>query len=134
MSFVTGRGVVVLAAVTTQYNVEHPRQTDSNTGNVDQNRTRYQIVELVNTTTGMVYVAFDRAVVAPVGNGVQGNKGQQTGITGPIAATPGDFDFSVPNGSWPCVDMTIPVGSTYIAVYSTAAGAVTLNYGTLIDG
>lgn len=134
MSFAVGRGIIVLAAATTQYNVEHPTLIDVNTGNVDTRKPRWKMCEIVNATTAMVYVAFDRAVVVPAGNGVQGNKGQQTGITGPIAATPGDFDFSVPNGSWPAVDVPIPLNSTYMSIYSTAAGAVTVNYGGMVDG
>lgn len=134
MSFVAGRGGVLLAAATTQYKVEHPRLVDLNSGNVDTSKVRYPIVEIVNATTAMVYVAFDRAVVPPAGNGVQGNQMPYTGLTGPIAATPGDFDLAVPNGSWPAVDDSIPVGSVYMSIYSTAAGVVNFNYGQMLDG
>lgn len=132
MTFVVGRAAVVVAAATTQYKVEHPRNTDINTGNVDTSKTRWPMVEICNGTTDMVFVAFDRVVGPPTGNGVQGSQTPTTGITGPIAATPGDFDYAICAGKQ--IDDNIPVGSVYFSVYSVAIGPTTISYGDIIRG
>ena len=132
MTFLCNRSIVVLGAVTSQYVVEHPQIIDANTY-IAQQSLRPSVTEITNMTTGVVYVAFDRAVVAPVGNGVQGviNPAVYT-RTGPIAATPGDFDLAITSGSgWGAVDAAIPFSSRYMSVYTTIAGAVIVNYGKI---
>lgn len=135
MSFGAGKGVALLGAATTIYRVDHPKKMDLNTGNVDRREVAYPLCEIVNGTTGMVFVAFDRLVVVPAGNGVQGLllNGAAYPQTGPKAATPGDFDFAVVNGSWPAMDVRIPVNSEYMSIYNTAAGTIGITWGGSID-
>lgn len=135
MSFMAGRGVNILAAVTTAYRIDHPKLTDANTGNVDTRKPRHKFVEIVNVTTGLVYIAFDRTAVAPAGNGVQGGyiNATNSALGGPYAATPGDFDICLSGSSWPAVDINIPVGSEFMSVLSVAAGSITVTYGGSLD-
>lgn len=136
MSFEADKTIIVLGAVTTQYVVEHPQLGDANTGNPLTQGNRNSHVEATNVTTGAVYIAFDRVVVPPSGNGVQGvvNAAQYT-KTGPIAATPGDFDIAISNSTgWCAIDFVIPYGSKSMSVYTVAAGAVFINYGMNDNG
>lgn len=136
MSFEADKTFVVLGAITTQYIVEHPQLVDANTGNPLTQGNRNQHFEAVNGTTGLVYIAFDRVVVAPSGNGVQGPLNvAQYSKSGPIAATPGDFDLCVPVAAgWCAIDAVIPYASKYMSVYTTAAGAVVISYGMNDNG
>lgn len=137
MSFGAGRGIALLGAATTIYRVDHPKKGDVNTGNVDRRQVGYDLVEIVNGTTGMVFIAFDRLVVVPAGNGVQGGLGilpvASYPNTGARAATPGDFDVAIVNGSWPALDIMIPPGSEYMSIYNTAAGTVGITWGGAFD-
>lgn len=131
MSFEANRTFLVNGAITTQYVVEHPRFSDASTGDAITYAIRNPHVECTNQTTGIVYIAFDRAVVAPSGVGVQGPVvAAQYPITGPIAATPGDFDLAVPNSTgWCALDFVIPQSSKYMSIYTVAAGIVCVSYG-----
>lgn len=136
MSFEANRSYIVLGAITTQYTLEHPQNVDANTGNPLTRGLRNTHVEATNTTSATAYIAFDRPVVAPSGNGVQGViSAVNYPNTGPIAATPGDFDLVVPSATgWSAIDFVIPYGSRYMSVYTTAAGAVVINYGLNDNG
>lgn len=136
MSFEANRSFVVLGAVTTGYIVEHPIINDANTGNVITDAIRNPHCEVVNGTAGLVLIAFDRAVTAPSGNGVQGPLNTATySKSGPIAATPGDFDLAIASATgWSALDFVVPQGSRYMTVFTVAAGAVTVSYGKNDNG
>lgn len=131
MAFEANKSIVVLGAVTSQYIVEHPKFQDVNIGNPLTDAIRNPHVEICNMTASMVFVAFDRVVVAPAGNGVQGPVNVAAyPITGPIAATPGDFDLAITSGTgWGAIDASVPPSSKYMSVYTVAAGNVVVNYG-----
>lgn len=137
MSFVAGRGVNILGAVTTVYKVVHPKTEDANSFNSTTRLPRHKVVEIVNATGGLIFVKFDGTPVAPAGNGVQG---EQTGTAvtasegGPYAATPGTFDICISGASWPAVDLTIPPGSVYVGILTVAAGSITVTYGGDLGG
>lgn len=136
MSFEATRSVVVLGAVTTGYRVDHPVFSDAALGNVGSLK-RNTHLELTNTTAGLAFVAFDRVVTPPSGNGVQGSAlpPAQYPNTGPVAATPGDFDICIPSATgWSAVDCIIPYGSQWMTVYTVAAGAICVNYGMNDNG
>lgn len=136
MSFVAGRGVNVLAAVTTAYTVVHPKLEDANSYNSATRLPRYKVVEVCNGTTGLIYIAFDRPAVAPVGNGIQGNGINVVNASngGPYAATSGDFDLCIVNGSWPATDISVPPKSDFMTILSVAAGSITVTYGGDLGG
>ena len=137
MSFEANRTLIVLGAITTQFIVEHPQLLDANIGNPLTRGLRNTHCEVANATTGTVYIAFDRAVVAPSGNGVQGAglPSASRALTGPVAATPGDFDLAILAASgWPALDFVIPYNSTSMSIYTTAAGAVAVSYGLNDNG
>lgn len=132
MSFVAGRTVVVLGAVTTQYVVEIPKVGDGNYQTHGRHGHRHAHIEIANMTGDLVFLAWDRAVVPPSGNGVQGSALPPALYprTGPVAGTPGDFDLciSTANG-WGALDITIPPNKEYVSIYTRAAGAVTVSFG-----
>jgi len=132
MAFVANKSIVVNGAITTQYVIEHPTSADANVGNPFSVWNRFPHIEVINMTAGIIYVAFDRAVVPPAGVGVQGAINVATSPrTGAMAATPGDFDLAVTSGNgWGAIDSPIPSGSKYLSVYIVAAGIATVNYGT----
>lgn len=136
MSFEANRSFVVLGAINTGYIIEHPLITDGNTGNVLGDALRNPHAEIVNGTTNVVFVAFDRAVTPPSGNGVQGPLNATVySKSGPIAATPGDFDLAIPSATgWSALDFVIPQSSRYITIYTVAAGSVTVSYGKNDNG
>lgn len=136
MSFEATKTFVILGAVTTQYLIEHPQFNDANTGNPTVQFMRNTHVEVANATAGTIYVAFDRLVVAPSGNGVQGTLALASyPRTGPIAGTQGDFDLAILAASgWPALDFAIPNGSRFMNVYVTAAGSVAVSYGLNDNG
>lgn len=136
MSFEATRTLIVLGAATTGYVIEHPQLIDLNLGNPLTRGLRNTHVEATNQTASTAYIAFDRAVVAPVGNGVQGViSALNNPNTGPIAATPGDFDIAVPSATgWSAVDFVIPYGSRSMTVFTVGAGAVLINYGLNDNG
>lgn len=135
MSFEATRSLVVLGAVTTQYRVDHPSFQDANNSGVGLLKRNLHL-ELTNTTTGLAYVAFDRVVAPPTGNGVQGSA--ITAAQYPAssyAATPGDFDICVPSATgWSAIDCIIPEGSVWMSIYTVAAGAICVNYGMNDNG
>lgn len=136
MSFEANRSYVVLGAINTGYTVEHPIINDANTGNITVDALRNSHVEIVNGTASLVLVAFDRVVSAPSGNGVQGPiNGATYSKTGPLAATPGDFDLAIPAATgWSALDFVIPQNSRYMTVFTVAAGSVTVSYGKNDNG
>lgn len=136
MSFEATKTFVILGAITTQYLIEHPQFNDANTGNPTVQFMRNTHLEIANATSGTIYVAFDRLVVAPSGNGVQGKFNLlDFSRTGPVAGTQGDFDVAILAASgWPALDCVIPNGSRFMNVYVTAAGSVAVSYGLNDNG
>jgi hypothetical protein len=130
MTFEATKSWVINApAGNNSYVFYHPRAADVGAINLDTYKAEH--VEIANQSSTPIYVAMDRPVVAPSGNGVYGaaTAGSNPMPT-PMAATPGDFDFAVTsNTGWSALDYTISTNSQFMTVMTTGAGLVTVSYG-----